>query len=447
MWPFNQSSSTAVPHSPKDRQDSLNNTPLMEAISRSMAVVKFLPDGTIIDANHHFLEVIGYRLEEIKGKHHRMFCPGESCSTAEYQRFWQDLKSGQAQQGTFARRNRNGQTVWLEATYNPLRNSTGEVTSIIKIAADVTNRINAKYEADNRLKALDRSAAVIEFELDGTIISANQNFMDTMGYQLHEIQGQHHRMFCDPDYVSSSEYSNLWQQLNSGKFLQGQYRRRHRNGATVWLQASYNPVLNDEGRPYRVIKIATDITTNIEKSQRDAQSAARAWGIAQETEKTAVNGTEIIQHATSEMKRIAESVSVSANTIADLGRQSEQITAIVNSIRGIADQTNLLALNAAIEAARAGEQGRGFAVVADEVRSLAARTTQATQEITAMIGSIQSGTEASIQQMTTCQQQVRSGVELAGQAGEAILRIQAGAHEAVEAVSVFAEAVQGQKKA
>ena len=431
----------------KDKPDiSSRNQAIVDTLNRAMAVVEFTCDGHILNANPIFLEMIGYSLDDIRGQHHGMLCEPEIVRSEMYQQFWRDIAAGQVRDGRFRRRKRNGEQIWLRASYGPIFDENHRVTSIIKFASDITSLTTRTNDMQSRLQALDRSTAVIEFNLDGTIISANQNFLDTTGYRLEEVTGKHHRIFCTPEFAQSHEYQAMWQQLNQGKFVQGQFERRHRNGNPIWLEATYNPVFDLDGKLYKVIKIATDITENVEKNRQEAHNAVRAYEITSDTEKIALSGTEIIQNAAGEMQRIAETVSHSADQISELGRQSEQITAIVNTIRGIADQTNLLALNAAIEAARAGDQGRGFAVVADEVRSLAGRTAQSTHEISAMIEKIQNGTEVSIQQMNLCQSQAQRGVGLAQEAGKVILKIRDGSREAVQAVSVFVNAIDGKAK-
>nr|WP_276665750.1 methyl-accepting chemotaxis protein [Thalassolituus oleivorans] len=224
------------------------------------------------------------------------------------------------------------------------------------------------------MEAVDRSSAVIRFDLKGNVVSANRNFLNAMGYTEQEIIGKHHRIFCDKSYADSDDYKKFWDQLRSGRYISSRFERIGKNGNVVWLEASYNPLIDNKGNLFGFIKYATDITEDIKKNQLETENAARAYHIAVETEKAAAHGTEVVQDAAKEMSQISEAVDKSATIIAELGKQSEQITSIVNTIRGIADQTNLLALNAAIEAARAGDQGRGFAVVADEVRQLAGRT-------------------------------------------------------------------------
>lgn len=303
---------------------------------------------------------------------------------------------------------------------------------------DVTPKMQAESEANAKLQAIDRAMAVIEFNLDGTIISANQNFLQRMGYNLAQVQGKHHRMFCTPELANSSAYSDFWRRLNQGELFNGQFERIDKNGQVVWLEANYNPVYDAGGRLCKVVKYASDVTAMVEKHAADAQSATQAYHISLQTRDIAEKGAEVIQQTATGMREIAANIDGSSALIAKLGERSQQITAIVNTIRGIADQTNLLALNAAIEAARAGEQGRGFAVVADEVRQLAARTSGSTAEISSMIEMIQTETRQAIDSMDGTRDRAAQGVDLANQAGTVILQIREGASEAVQAVSAFA---------
>jgi len=411
---------------------------LTQALERSMAVIEFDVSGTILRANDNFLRLTGYRAETLVGQHHRQLCPPAVVQGRDYGDFWSRLGRGDFVSGTFQRLDAQGRTLWLEASYNPIPDANGRVVKVVKYALDVTRQVERDSEAQSKLKALDRALARIEFDLDGRILAANDNFLATLGYSLGEIQGQHHRLFCEPSLVSSSEYGDFWRRLNAGEFFRGQFKRLGKHGRVVWLEASYNPVYDAAGKLYKVVKYASDISERVEKHESDGRSASRAYHISAETEKVAEHGTQIIQAATREMREIAQTVSASAQVIGQLGQRSEQITAIVNTIRGIADQTNLLALNAAIEAARAGDQGRGFAVVADEVRQLAGRTSSATAEIAEMIGKILGETQQAIASMETTQGRAIKGVELADQAGAVIVQIRDGASDAVEAVSMFA---------
>ncbi|MBA5979956.1 PAS domain-containing methyl-accepting chemotaxis protein [Pseudomonas sp. MD195_PC81_125] len=411
---------------------------LLEAINRSMAVIEFDLDGVVLKANDNFLKTMGYRAEQVIGQPHRLFCTPEFGRSAQYTELWSRLKNGQFQSGTFERINSQGQPIWLEANYNPIKDTSGRVVKVVKFAMDVTTKVQQESEANAKLQAIDRAMAVIEFDLDGGILTANQNFLTRMGYTLAELKGKHHRLFCRAELVNSSAYEDFWRRLNQGELFQGQFERVDKRGQSIWLEANYNPVYDAAGRLCKVVKFATDVTARVEQHEHDARSASAAYHISVETRKVAEQGTQVIQQAASEMREIADDIAQSSTLIAQLGERSEQITAIVNTIRAIADQTNLLALNAAIEAARAGDQGRGFAVVADEVRQLAARTSGSTAEISNMIGLIQSETRQAIKSMEGTRGRAAQGVELADQAGSVILQIRDGASEAVQAVSMFA---------
>ncbi|MGY1921716.1 methyl-accepting chemotaxis protein [Pseudomonas tolaasii] len=411
---------------------------LLDAIERSMAVIEFDLQGNVLRANANFLEAMGYRADQVVGQPHRMFCTPAFVRSAEYNQLWTQLRNGQFQSGTFERVAGDGQSVWLEASYNPVRDDAGQVIKVVKYAMDVTPRLQAESEANAKLGAIDRAMAVIEFNLDGTIITANANFLQRMGYTLAQIQGKHHRLFCKPELANSSAYSEFWKRLNQGQLFNGQFERVDKHGQTLWLEANYNPVYDASGRLCKVVKFASDVTARVQQHAADAQSAAQAYHISLNTRDIAEKGAEVIQQTASGMREIAADIDDSSQLIAKLGERSQQITAIVNTIRGIADQTNLLALNAAIEAARAGEQGRGFAVVAGEVRQLAARTSGSTAEISSMIAMIQEETRQAIDSMDGTRDRAAQGVELANQAGTVILQIREGTGEAVQAVSAFA---------
>ena len=411
---------------------------LLDAIERSMAVIEFDLQGVVLRANDNFLKTMGFRAEQVVGQPHRMFCTPAFARSAEYNQLWTQLRNGQFQSGTFERVAGNGQSVWLEASYNPVRNDTGQVIKVVKYAMDVTPRLQAESEANAKLGAIDRAMAVIEFNLDGTILTANDNFLQRMGYTLSQIQGQHHRVFCKPELANSSAYSEFWKRLNQGELFSGQFERIDKNGQIVWLEANYNPVYDASGRLCKVVKFASDVTARVQQHAADAASATQAYHISINTRDIAEKGADVIQQTASGMRAIAADIDGSSQLIAKLGERSQQITAIVNTIRGIADQTNLLALNAAIEAAPAGEQGRGFAVVADEVRQLAARTSGSTAEISSMIAMIQDETRQAIESMDGTRDRAALGVDLANRAGTVILQIREGTSEAVQAVSVFA---------
>lgn len=420
-------------------QHTLNQqNSLLNAMERSMAVIEFDPQGQVLRANDNFLKTLRYRADQVLGQPHRMFCTTAFARSAEYAQLWTNLRSGQFQSGTFERVAGDGQSVWLEASYNPVCDDTGRLIKVVKYAMDVTPRLQSESESNGKLEAIGRAMAVIEFNLDGTVITANTNFLQRMGYSLAQIQGQHHRIFCAPNTAGTQAYSDFWRRLNQGELFSGQFERVDKHGNTVWLEASYNPVYDAGGRLCKIVKFASDVTARVQQHAADAASAAQAYHISMTTRDIAEKGAEVIQQSASGMRDIAVDIDGSSHLIAKLGERSEQITAIVNTIRAIADQTNLLALNAAIEAARAGEQGRGFAVVADEVRQLAARTSGSTSEISSMIAMIQNETRQAITSMDGTRDRAALGVDLANHAGAVIVQIREGTSEAVQAVSAFA---------
>lgn len=248
------------------------NADTLAALDRSLAFIEFQPDGTIISANENFLAVMGYSLEEVAGRHHRMFVDQAYADSAEYQAFWSKLIAGGFQQARFRRLGKNGKEVWIEASYNPLVGADGKVYRIVKVASDVTQRHHDSADARGQIAAISRSQAVIEFSLDGTILTANENFCQALGYRLDEIKGQHHRIFVRPQDVASPAYAEFWQKLNSGQYWSDEYLRISKTGEEVWIQASYNPIFDGNGRPYKIVKYATDITAR--KAAVQALSAA-----------------------------------------------------------------------------------------------------------------------------------------------------------------------------
>ena len=408
-----------------------------EAVDRSMAVIEFQPDGTIVTANDNFLATMGYRLEEIHGQHHRLFCQPGYAASAEYQRVWQRLASGEFIRERFLRLNKAGHQVWLEASYNPVRDASGRVIRVLKMATDITAQVIGEQEQSSLINAINRSMATIEFNPQGEVLAANDNFLGVMGYRLEEIRGKHHRLFCERSESESAEYRQFWERLNRGEFFSGRFKRVNRQGATVWLEASYNPVFDHQGRLYKVVKFASDISARVLQQEAESRTARMAYDTSLHTDETAQQGARVVQHTVEVMQGIAGELNRAADGISAVSQQSEMISSIVQTIRGIAEQTNLLALNAAIEAARAGELGRGFAVVADEVRNLAARTSQATVEIVEVVRRNHELAQGAVSSMEASKDKAEQGVTLANEAGQVILEIQDGARQVVQAISQF----------
>ncbi len=232
----------------------------VQAILRSQAVIEFMLDGTIITANENFLNTVGYSLAEIQGKHHRMFVDPDYAASPEYTAFWKKLGAGEYETGEFHRIGKGGREIWLQASYNPILDKRGRPVKVIKFASDITEQKNRAADHAGKLAAVNRVQAVIEFDLDGTILTANENFLKTMGYRLDEIQGRHHRMCVDPTYAASREYEQFWATLRSGEIVAAEFKRFGKGGKEIWIQASYNPVFDGAGKVVKVVKFATDIT-------------------------------------------------------------------------------------------------------------------------------------------------------------------------------------------
>jgi methyl-accepting chemotaxis protein len=231
-----------------------------KAINKSQATIEFKMDGTIVTANENFLNVIGYSLSEIQGQHHRLFVESSSVNSEEYRQFWISLNRGEYQTAEYKRIGKGGKEIWLQATYTPILDTRGKPYKVIKFATDITEQKIKTLDFIGQIDAIGKAQATIEFNMDGTIRTANDIFLNAMGYTLNEIKGQHHRMFAETALANSEEYRQFWATLNRGEFQTAEYKRVGKGGKEVWLQATYNPILDFNGKPYKVIKFATDIT-------------------------------------------------------------------------------------------------------------------------------------------------------------------------------------------
>lgn len=254
--------------SPTSMFDNRTATLITDALNRSQAVIEFKPDGTIVNANPNFLSAMGYQLSEIKGKHHSMFVEKSERESQGYRDFWRALASGDFKQAEFKRIKKNGDKIWLQATYNPILDKDSKVTKVVKFASDITTEKLKSIDSEGKVDAIAKSQAVIEFDTDGHILSANKNFLSTMGYELREIQGKHHSLFVEANEKNSSEYREFWQKLKRGEYQAARYRRLGKGGNEVWIEATYNPIKDPYGKVLKVVKFATDITEKVRQEKQ-----------------------------------------------------------------------------------------------------------------------------------------------------------------------------------
>nr|MBV6631145.1 PAS domain-containing protein [Oceanococcus sp. HetDA_MAG_MS8] len=252
----------------------------IQAIHKVQAVVEFAMDGTITEANDNFLRLMGYQRSEVVGLHHRMFVDADTAKSDGYQQFWAKLQNAEFDAGRYKRIRKDGEEVWIEASYNPILDQSGKPFKIVKFATDITAQMKMSADFEGQISAISKSQAVIEFDLDGKILSANENFLEAMGYDESELIGRHHRMFVSSDTASSKEYENFWAQLRIGQFQAGEFKRRAKDGSEVWIEATYNPIYGLDGRPYKVVKYATVVTDRVRESQALKHVVSEAAEIA-----------------------------------------------------------------------------------------------------------------------------------------------------------------------
>jgi methyl-accepting chemotaxis protein len=370
---------------------SMENLGKIAAMDRSQAVIEFNMDGTIVTANENFLGAMGYALGEIQGKHHSMFVEPLEAASAAYREFWAKLNRGEFQAAEYKRFGKGGKEVWILATYNPILDEKGKPFKVVKFATDVTGPKLKAADLDGQITAIGKSQAVIEFRMDGTIITANENFLNTLGYSLGEVQGRHHSMFVEPTERGSAAYQEFWLRLGRGEYQAAEYKRIGKGGKEVWIQASYNPIMDLNGKPFKVVKYAADTTEQALTRMRAERARSLIESVAAGSEEMNASILEI--SSTMVKSRQTATDAVTQVDAADL--QAQRLTSAAQSMEGIVDligsitgQINLLALNATIESARAGEAGRGFAVVASEVKSLANQAKQATDKISKEIAAL-----------------------------------------------------------
>ncbi|HYF53489.1 MAG TPA: PAS domain-containing methyl-accepting chemotaxis protein [Salinarimonas sp.] len=366
------------------------------AINRSQAVIHFDLSGVILDANDNFLQAVGYDRAAVVGQHHSIFMDPDEARSPAYAAFWERLSRGQYESGEFRRLARGGREIWLQASYNPIFDMMGRPFKVVKYAADITGERLRSADFAGQIDAINKSQAVIHFDMEGRIVEANGNFLDAMGYRREEVVGQHHGIFVDRAHAASREYGEFWGSLRRGEFRSAVFKRVGKNGREVWIQATYNPILDMNGRPFKVVKYATDITENMNARTAAVDAADQTLRNVQAVAAAAEQMSASVREITVNMGRSKQAVDqihgharAADQSTTALRQAAESMDGVVQLITKIAGQINLLALNATIESARAGEAGRGFAIVASEVKNLANQTTAATSRISEQIEAMQ----------------------------------------------------------
>lgn len=461
----------------------------LQAIDRSQASAEFALDGTVITANQNFLDIMGYSLDEIKGKHHSMFVEAGYRNSQAYRDFWSDLNQGKRQQAEFKRIGKDGREVWLQATYTPIFDLEDRPTSVVKYATDVTEEKKRNLNFQSQIEAIANTQAVVEFSLDGEVLDANEVFLSTMGYTIAEVRGRHHAMFVEPEYARGAEYAEFWRRIKEGRPQQGEFVRIAKDGTKRWLQASYTPIRDLDGNFYKVVKYAIDLTA--ERSLREVilddleqtiaglvAASNQILGISGALTRHALNTSESATVAagrtdevSSAMQTVAGSAEELTTTVREISRQtadgsgkaaqakiesdkanqmvqqlngsSNAIGKIIKTISAIAQQTNLLALNATIEAARAGEAGKGFAVVANEVKELAKQTATATDDITSRVEAIQAASETAVTSITAISDVIDGLSEISTSTASAVEEQAGTTNDLARIIAESAEAVRG----
>jgi methyl-accepting chemotaxis protein len=378
----------------------------VNAINKVLAVVEFALDGTVLGANDNFLATVGYSLSEVLGKHHRIFVTPVDQQNPAYRALWEKLGRGEFEQGQFRRQRKDGRLIWLEASYNPIFDGKGKPFKVVKYATDITAQKALAAANDGLLAAINRAQAVIEFTLDGSIITANENFLKVVGYSLPEIQGKHHRLFVSPDYAQSAEYRAFWEKLKSGTYHSGQYERVGKAGRQIWLQASYNPLFDSNGKPFKVVKFATDVTDQVRTVDevRSLVQAAISGDLTRRIDADGRSGnylalTEAVNSLVDAMKQIlaqmyqtVSAVRAGADDIArgnaSLSQRTEQQASSLEQTASSMEQMTSSVKQSAENAAQANQLASAARAQAENGASVVTEAVSAMQSINSASGKI-----------------------------------------------------------
>lgn len=410
---------------------------LLAQLDAGLLSIRLAPDLRIEHINHNVEQVLGRARSALANCALPDIAEDFAVTSALRSAFMRAMRAFEPVHECYRFKRGDGSIAWLKMHWSAVKAENGSLLYVQGYGSDISELMERLRDESQMMQALVKSTAVIQFRLDGTVISANDQFLQAMGYTQAQVQDRHHRMFCSPEQTTSAEYQAFWERLNRGEYVAGRFSRVDSRGQVVWLEATYNPVRSPEGQLYKVVKFASVVTDQVSREAQVRQAAHVAYDISCQTDINAASGAQVVQQTVQTMKSIAGQMQSATTSMQALDKQSQLISSMVEKISAIASQTNLLALNAAIEAARAGEQGRGFAVVADEVRQLAGRTSTATAEIVQIVQQNKLLAGKAVEDIGASRNQAEQGLLLAERAGAAIIDIQEGAREVVQAVSRF----------
>jgi methyl-accepting chemotaxis protein len=385
----------------------------LEAIGKSQAVIEFTMDGNILNANENFLNTLGYTLDEIKGKHHSMFAEPKYAASAAYKDFWAKLGRGEYDSGEYKRLGKGGKEIWIQASYNPIMDLNGKPYKVVKYATDVTAQKLQNADYVGQIEAIGKSQAVIEFTMAGNILNANENFLNTLGYTLDEIKGKHHSMFAEPKYAASAAYKDFWAKLGRGEYDSGEYKRLGKGGKEIWIQASYNPIMDLNGKPYKVVKYASDITGEKEQAIMTEQCLGEAGQVMRELANGNLSKFMVGEYS-GEFETLKEAINTTVTKLRETVEQISRATGSINvSASEISQGNNNLSARTEQQAANLEETAASMEELTSTVKNNADNAQQANQVAATARSAAENGGEVVSQAVTAMGQISESSNKIA----------------------------------
>jgi len=381
---------------------------VLAAMSKSLAIIEFDLQGNILTANENFCNALGYDLSEIKGKHHSMFVDPTYAKSSDYKEFWAKLGRGEFDAREYLRIGKGGKEIWIQASYNPIIGRNGKPYKVVKFASDITEAKLKSADDEGKIAAISRAQAIIEFDVQGNILTANENFCGALGYNLAEIKGKHHSMFVDPAYARSGEYKDFWEKLRGGEFVSEEFKRFGKGGKEIWIQASYNPIIDQQGRVMKVVKFATDITGRVKAVNEIGSGLQRLadGDLEQRIEEAFIPSLDKLRldfnHSIEKLEEAMRSVGENATTIQgasdeirsaadDLSRRTEQQAASVEETAAAVEEVTASVKESASRADEAGtlvSRTKASAEKSGEVVKQAVAAMQQIEDSSQKIGNI-----------------------------------------------------------